>query len=139
MLLWTLVNDSTYLNLVYLATSLILLPYLWSAGYQVLLAARGETYENGTGRTRDLLIGLVGLGYAVWLVYAGGWQYLLIAALFYLVGTVFFVWARRESTLPVFTGAEWVGRGRGGGDLGGRGRHAGQRHRCQCCDRLPAT
>ena len=31
MLLWTLVNESTYTNLVYLATSLILLPYLWSA------------------------------------------------------------------------------------------------------------
>ncbi len=106
MLLWTLVNESTYTNLVYLATSLILLPYLWSAAYQLLLAARGETYENGHGRTRDLLIGLVGLAYAVWLVYAGGWQYLLIAALFYLVGTVFYVWARRESALPVFTQLE---------------------------------
>ena len=48
----------------------------------------------------------VGLVYAVWLVYAGGWEYLLIAALFYLVGTVFFVWARRESRLPVFTEPE---------------------------------
>ena len=47
MLLWTLANESTYLNLIYLATSLILLPYLWSAAYQVLLAVRGETYEVG--------------------------------------------------------------------------------------------
>ena len=37
MLLWTLVNENTYTNLVYLATSLILLPYLWSALYQVKL------------------------------------------------------------------------------------------------------
>ncbi|HMM96107.1 arginine-ornithine antiporter [Phycicoccus sp.] len=108
LLLWTLVNESTYTNLVYLATSLILLPYLWSAGYQVLLAARGETYADGTGRTRDLLVGLVGLVYAGWLVYAGGWEYLLIAALFYLVGTAFYVWARRESRLTVFTAAERV-------------------------------
>jgi arginine:ornithine antiporter / lysine permease len=108
LLLWTLVNESTYTNLVYLATSLILLPYLWSAGYQVLLAARGETYEHGSGRSRDLVIGVVGLIYACWLVYAGGWQYLLVAALFYLVGTAFFVWARRESRLPVFTSAERV-------------------------------
>ena len=106
LLLWTLANTSTYTNLVYLATSLILLPYLWSAAYQVLLAARGETYTSGRGRTRDLLIGGVALGYAVWLVYAGGWQYLLVAAMFYLAGTGLFFWARRESKLPVFTRPE---------------------------------
>ncbi len=108
MLLWTLANESTYLNLILLATSLILLPYLWSAAYQVLLAVRGETYESGHGRTRDLIIGLVGLVYAGWLVYAGGWQYLLIAAVFYLAGTVLYVWARRESRLPVFSVPERV-------------------------------
>src|SRR5690242_760295 len=103
LLLWTLANSSTYTNLIYLATSLILLPYLWSAAYQVLLAVRGETYESGRGRTRDLVIGVVALGYAVWLVYAGGWQYLLIAALFYLAGTALYLWARRESHLAFFT------------------------------------
>ena len=36
LLLWTLANESTYTNLIYLATSLILLPYLWSAAYQVI-------------------------------------------------------------------------------------------------------
>jgi arginine:ornithine antiporter / lysine permease len=108
MLLWTLANESTYLNLILLATSLILLPYLWSAAYQVLLAVRGETYESGQGRARDLLIGSVGLVYAGWLVYAGGWQYLLVAALFYLAGTVLYVWARRENRLPTFTKPELV-------------------------------
>ena len=108
MLLWTLANESTYLNLILLATSLILLPYLWSAAYQVLLAVRGETYESGHGRVRDLVVGFIGLVYAVWLVYAGGWEYLLIAALFYLVGTALYVWARRENRLPVFTKPEWA-------------------------------
>jgi arginine:ornithine antiporter/lysine permease len=108
LLLWTLANASTYTNLVYLATSLILLPYLWSAAYQVLLAVRGETYEPGRGRARDLVIGVVALGYAVWLVYAGGWQYLLVAAMFYLVGTAGYLWARRESRLPAFTRPEMV-------------------------------
>ncbi len=105
MLLWTLKNGSTYLDLLYLATSLILLPYLWSAAYQVKLAISGETYE-GQGTGRDLTIGLVALAYAVWLVYAGGWQYVLVAALFYLVGTAVFIWARKESKLPVFTKPE---------------------------------
>ena len=108
MLAWTLFNSSTYTQLIYLATSLILLPYLWSAAYQVLIAVRGETYESGHGRTRDLIIGVIALGYAVWLVYAGGWQYLLIAAVFYLVGTAAYIWARKESRLPTFTKGELV-------------------------------
>lgn len=108
LLLWTLANESTYLNLILLATSLILLPYLWSAAYQVLLAVRGETYQSGHGRARDLIVGAIGLGYAVWLVYAGGWQYVMVAAVFYLVGTALYVWARRESRLLTFTAPEKV-------------------------------
>jgi arginine:ornithine antiporter/lysine permease len=106
-LILTLFAESTYLGLVLLATSLILLPYLWSAAYQVLLAARGETYEGGPGRTRDLVIGGIALVYAIWLVYAGGVEYLLTGAVAYLLGTILFVWARREKGLRVFTSAEW--------------------------------
>ncbi len=108
MLVWTLFNSSTYTQLIYLATSLILLPYLWSAAYQVLLAVRGESYEHGEGRTRDLVVGGIALAYAVWLVYAGGWQYVLVAALFYLVGTALFVWARKETEQVIFTAVEKV-------------------------------
>jgi arginine:ornithine antiporter/lysine permease len=74
----------------------------------VLLAVRGETYEAGSGRTRDLLVGGLALAYAVWLVYAGGWEYVLVAGLFYLVGTAFYVWARKESRQVVFTAVEKV-------------------------------
>jgi arginine:ornithine antiporter / lysine permease len=108
MLLWTLVNENTYTDLVYLATSLILLPYLWSAAYQLKLAVVGETYGDGRGRRRDVLVGALALAYAVWLVYAGGWEYVLVAGLFYMVGTALFVWARRESGRPVFTGVEKI-------------------------------
>ena len=107
-LIWTLFNESTYLSLVLLATSLILLPYLWSAAYQVLLAVRGETYEDGRARARDLIIGGIALLYAIWLVHAGGAEYLLTGALLYFIGTALFVWARKEEKLPVFTAAEWV-------------------------------
>jgi arginine:ornithine antiporter/lysine permease len=108
MLLWTLVNENTYTDLVYLATSLILLPYLWSAAYQLKLAVAGETYGDGRGRRRGVLVGALALAYAVWRVYAGGWEYVLVAGLFYMVGTALFVWARRESGRPVFTGVEKV-------------------------------
>jgi arginine:ornithine antiporter/lysine permease len=106
-LIVTLFNQATYLSLLYLATSMILLPYFWSAAYAVLLAVRGETYEGAPGeRKKDLLIGLIALIYAVWLVYAGGLQYVLLSALLYAPGAILFAKAKREQGLPVFTTLE---------------------------------
>lgn len=112
MLLWTLFNESTYTQLIYLATSLILLPYLWSALYQLKLAVTGESYlgavGTAAGRGKDMVVGLVALAYAGWLVYAGGTDYLFIAALFYLAGTVLFIWARKQAGRALLAGAEKV-------------------------------
>ncbi|EIU4785306.1 TPA: arginine-ornithine antiporter [Pseudomonas aeruginosa] len=106
-LIITLFNASTYLSLLYLATSMILVPYFWSSAYAVLLALRGETYENAAGeRNKDLLIALISTLYAVWLVYAAGVQYLLLSALLYAPGAILFAKAKRELGQPVFTGVE---------------------------------
>ncbi|SDL26445.1 arginine-ornithine antiporter [Pseudomonas indica] len=106
-LILTLFNESTYLSLLYLATSMILVPYFWSAAYAVLLSWRGETYENApVERNKDLAIALVALLYSVWLVYAGGVQYLLLSALLYAPGVLFFAKAKRELGQPVFTPIE---------------------------------
>ncbi|UUY10113.1 arginine-ornithine antiporter [Pseudomonas sp. J452] len=105
----TLFNDATYLKLLYLATSMILVPYFWSSAYAVLLAVRGETYENDAGqRNKDLLIALISTIYAVWLVYAAGVQYLLLSALLYAPGAILFAKAKRELGQPVFTNIEKV-------------------------------
>ena len=106
-LIITLFSASTYLSLIYLATSMILVPYLWSAAYALLLAVRGETYENASGeRTKDLVIGAISVIYAVWLVYAGGTKYLLLSALLYAPGVILFAKAKRELGKPVFTNVE---------------------------------
>lgn len=107
MLIWAKTQPGAYDALVLLASSLILLPYLFSAMYQVKLAVTGEGYEeNSRGKGRDLAVGVAATVYALWLLYAAGLSYLLLAAIFYLVGTVFYVWARRESRVRVFTPAE---------------------------------
>ncbi len=106
-LLITLVSAGTYTSLIYLASSMILVPYLWSAAYAVLLGLRGETYAGQGGeRWKDLLIGLVALIYAVWLLYAGGLKYLLLSALLYAPGVILFARAKHEQGLPLFTGWE---------------------------------
>ncbi len=108
-LIITLFNSSTYLSLLYLATSMILVPYFWSGAYALLLAVRGETYEGDAGqRNKDLFIALVATLYAVWLVYAAGVQYLLLSALLYAPGAILFAKAKRELGQAVFTNIEKV-------------------------------
>nr|WP_024307145.1 arginine-ornithine antiporter [Pseudomonas sp. P818] len=108
-LIITLFNASTYLSLLYLATSMILVPYFWSSAYAVLLAVRGETYEQANGeRNKDLLIAGISTLYAVWLVYAAGVQYLLLSALLYAPGAILFAKAKHELGQPIFTGLEKI-------------------------------
>lgn len=47
-LLITLVSAGTYTSLIYLASSMILAPYLWSVAYAVLLCIKGETYSQAS-------------------------------------------------------------------------------------------
>lgn len=100
----TLFSASTYLSLIYLATSMILVPYLWSAGYALRLAVSGATYEGAAQeRRKDLFIAALAVVYAGWLLYAGGLKYLLLSALLYAPGALLFAKARREMGTPVFT------------------------------------
>ena len=102
-LLITLVSAGTYTSLIYLASSMILVPYLWSAAYAVLLCVRGETYERASRRRiKDLLVGAIALIYAMWLLYAAGPKYLLLSALLYAPGVIFFAKAKREQHEPLF-------------------------------------
>lgn len=103
-LLLTLVSSSTYLSLLYLASSMILVPYLWSAAYALMLAAKGETYEKEPGvRRKDMMIAGLATLYAIWLVFAGGVDYLLLSALLYAPGALFFYKAKRERNEVAFT------------------------------------
>jgi arginine:ornithine antiporter/lysine permease len=106
-LLITLFAASTYTSLIYLASSMILVPYFWSAAYALLLALRGETYQGQAGvRRKDLLVAMIALVYAIWLLYAGGVKYVLLSALLYAPGVILFARAKHEQRQRLFTGWE---------------------------------
>jgi len=107
-LLITLFSQGTYLSLIYLASSMILVPYLWSAVYALLLALCSETYEDLAGlRRKDLAIGLLAVGYAIWLLYAGGVKYLMLSALLCASGALLFRQAKCAQGKVLFTRYEW--------------------------------
>ncbi len=108
-LLIILFAQGTYLSLIYLASSMILVPYLWSSVYALLLVVRGETYEaQAAVRRKDLLVGLLAILYAAWLLYAGGVKYLLLSALLYAPGVLLFRRAKRELGQALFRPHEWL-------------------------------
>jgi arginine:ornithine antiporter / lysine permease len=103
-LIVALVSNATYLALISLATSMILVPYLFSAVYACVIAWRGERYgaADTAARRREMLIAVAAAAYCCWLLYAAGLKYLLLSALLYAPGVVVYAWARREQHARLF-------------------------------------
>lgn len=106
-LLLTLWSNATYLALIMLATSMILVPYLFTGVYALRSAWSGTGYTESRSRTRDLAIAGLATVYCAWLLYAAGPKYLLLSALLYAPGLLVFGWTRRERGEAVLSGAEW--------------------------------
>jgi arginine:ornithine antiporter/lysine permease len=102
----TLFAQSTYEALFYIASTAILVPYIFSGAYAAKLAITGEAYSKGENRSGALLIGLVATIYGVWLVYAAGLSYLFMCAVLYAPGIIFYIWARRENRARLFQPVE---------------------------------
>jgi arginine:ornithine antiporter/lysine permease len=103
-LIVALLSNATYLALISLATSMILVPYLFSAVYACVIAWRGEGYgaSDASARHRDTLIAAGAALYCCWLLYAAGLKYLLLSALLYAPGAIVYGWARREQHARLF-------------------------------------
>jgi arginine:ornithine antiporter/lysine permease len=101
-------SKSAYQFFYFIASVAILPPYVFSGAYALKLAMSGETYGDGKGRTRDLIVGLVATLYGLWLVYAAGLTFLLMCTILFVPGIVVYVMARREHGEKVFNGAEAV-------------------------------
>lgn len=95
-----LISDSAY-NFAYsLATSTILIPYAFTAFYQLKISILEK--KNVPGRIWNIIVGVVASAYAIWLVYAAGVEYLLLTVLVYAPGIIVFIWARKSHGQKVF-------------------------------------
>jgi arginine:ornithine antiporter/lysine permease len=97
-----------YLALLSFATSLVLIPYLLTALFQVRIAlglSSGDTYfgDNARYRSKDLTIGILASSYCMWLIYAAGLKYLLLGMLLYLPGMVIFLRGQKYYGRPSFS------------------------------------
>ncbi|MFC4546578.1 arginine-ornithine antiporter [Paenactinomyces guangxiensis] len=100
--------ESTYQIVYSMASVAVLIPYLFSALYQLKLLRTEDTYSPGSKEmVTDRLIGGVATLYAVWLLYAAGPEYLLIVAVLYAVGIPLFIQVQREYKRRWFSAFEW--------------------------------
>lgn len=105
-LIITLFAQSTYQALFFIASTAILVPYIFSGAYAAKLAIQGDSYGASENRNAPLLMGLLATAYGLWLVYAAGLSYLFMCAVLYAPGIVFYIWARRENSQRIFRPAE---------------------------------
>ncbi len=80
-------------------TSVMVLPaYLASCAYLWKLCEDGEYPSNTLYRRSGALItSILGSIYALWLIYAAGLQYLLLAVIIIALGIPVYIWARKEN------------------------------------------
>lgn len=116
-------NESTYATMVQLATSLYLLPYVFSSLYLLLLATRGRGLHHPDAsikfdisgpvvsrRTNRLhgALGLCALIYSLWLLYAADLKFVLLGTLLVLPGLVVYTITRLRNGGRLFNAFEWA-------------------------------
>lgn len=84
--------NETYLAAITIATTLALIPYLLSSLYAVKIAIINRKRES----LHHLNIALLGTIYSLYVIFAVGIKYLILSLLFYAIGSLLFIKAKRE-------------------------------------------
>jgi arginine:ornithine antiporter/lysine permease len=92
-----------------LTSAKALIPYVLVAAFALKLAWSGETYD-GTPRERrnDLIVAAIATIYTLFMLFAGGLKYVLLACILFAPGSILFIIARREQGKQMFAPVEWA-------------------------------
>lgn len=108
LLILLLFSDDALDFMLDLTAALALIPYLLAAGYALKLTITRETYSDGKSLVPDMVIAAVATFYTLFLIYAAGWDHLLLSCILYAPGALLYRMARRQRGLRVFKPAEAV-------------------------------
>ncbi|MBP3040546.1 arginine-ornithine antiporter [Bacillaceae bacterium Marseille-Q3522] len=99
-LLTFLFTEQAYNFAFSLASSAILIPYAFSAFYQLKYSLQAKAAD----RTKNIIIGVIASVYTIWMVYAAGLNYLLLTMLLYAPGILVFRSIQKDSSAKrIFT------------------------------------
>lgn len=94
-LLTFLVTEEAYNFAFSLASSAILIPYAFTAFYQLKYSIQ----DKAADRAKNIFVGVVASVYAIWMVYAAGVGYLLLTMLLYAPGIVIYYFVQKEANV----------------------------------------
>ncbi len=85
-------------NVMLSITGVMILPaYIGATGFLWKLMATGQYPGTAKiGKTTALVSSVLGTVYGFWLVFAAGLEYMLAGAVFFAIGNLVFMWARKE-------------------------------------------
>ena len=108
-LIGTLFTDDTFVLIKNMASSMSLMPYLFVAGFGLLMAWRDRQAAARWSRRSgyEITLGAIACVYAAGMIYAGGLEYFALSTLVYAPGTLLFLRVRREQAGAVFQTWEW--------------------------------
>ncbi|WP_042352939.1 arginine-ornithine antiporter [Bacillus massiliigorillae] len=92
-LLTFIISDQAYTFAFSLASSAILIPYAFSAFYQL----KYSWHSTESDRMKNIIVGAVASIYGIWLVYAAGLDFLLLTMILFAPGTLVFRWVQKEN------------------------------------------
>lgn len=99
-------------NVMLSITGVMILPaYIGATGFLWKLMVQGQYPATAKiGKTGALVSSVLGTVYGLWLVYAAGLEYMIAGAVFFALGNLVFIWARREHApgQAMFTKIEMV-------------------------------
>ncbi|MEO7940082.1 MAG: basic amino acid/polyamine antiporter [Burkholderiaceae bacterium] len=97
-------------NVMLSITGVMILPaYIGATGFLWKLMAKGHYPQTARiGKKTALISSVLGTIYGFWLVYAAGLEYMLAGAVFFALGNLVYIWARKEHAPdePIFTKVE---------------------------------
>lgn len=100
-LLTLLVSQKPYNFAFSMASSAILVPYLFSALYQIKVSYRLK-------EPKQMMTGIIASLYGVWILYAAGLSYLLLTAILYALGIFVYLYAQKERKQNAFKPFELI-------------------------------
>ena len=89
-------NAGTYQAVYAMSTSAIMVPYVFSAFFFLKLVVKGQGFEENKSHAASWIIAVIGSLYGVWLLYASGVTYILIATMLYSPGTIMYLYDRKK-------------------------------------------
>ena len=98
-------NTATYQICYALSTSMIMFPYLFSGLYCLKMTIRGDTLEGIAGGGTKLSIwffSIIGAIYGAWMLYASGWQSVLVSTLLYGPGILIYLYTQKQKNQKLF-------------------------------------